>query len=61
MPIIDVHILEGKTLDQKRNLVKGITEVCVAELGVKPEQVRIIYSEMKKEDFSLAGKLMCDN
>jgi 4-oxalocrotonate tautomerase len=61
MPIIDVHILEGKTMDQKRKLVKGITEVCVAELGVKPEQVRIIYSEMKKEDFSLAGKLMCDN
>lgn len=61
MPIIRISILEGKTHEQKQRVVKGITEVCVNEFGVKPEGVRIIFDDMKKTDFAVAGKLVSDN
>lgn len=61
MPIIKINILEGKTYEQKQKAVKGITEVCCTEFGVKPEAVRIIFNEMKKTDFAVNGKLVSDN
>ena len=37
MPIIQVHLLEGRTTDQKRALVTSVTDAVVKSLGVKPE------------------------
>jgi 4-oxalocrotonate tautomerase len=60
MPIIEVHMLEGRTIEQKRELVGQVTEAVCRTLGARPEQVRIILSEMPKEDYSIAGVLSCD-
>ncbi len=60
MPIIEVHLLEGRTLEQKRELVTQVTGAVCRSVGVQPEQVRIILSEMPKEDYAVAGKLVCD-
>lgn len=60
MPIIKVHILEGRTLDQRRKLAKGFTDVCVNELGVKPDAVRVIFAEMKKDEYAVSGELAID-
>ena len=60
MPIIEVHMLEGRTLEQKRELVGQVTEAVCRTLGARPEQVRIILSEMPKEDYAVAGTLACD-
>jgi 4-oxalocrotonate tautomerase len=60
MPIIEVHLLEGRTVEQKRNLVGQMTEAVCRSLGTRPEQVRIILSEMPNEAYAIAGKLVCD-
>lgn len=60
MPIIEVHMLEGRTIEQKRELVGQVTEAVCRSLGSRPEQVRIILSEMPKEDYAIAGTLHCD-
>ena len=60
MPIIEVHMLEGRTIEQKRELVGQMTEAVCRSLGAKPEQVRIILSEMPREDYAIAGSLACD-
>jgi len=60
VPIIKIDLFEGKTVDQKRRAAKGITDVCCSEFGLSPESVRIIFNDMKKEDFAVGGKLSCD-
>lgn len=61
MPIIQFNLLEGRTVEQKRNLAKRVTETVVEVLGVKPESVRILIHEMGPYDFSVAGVPAADN
>jgi 4-oxalocrotonate tautomerase len=56
MPIIEMHLLEGRTVEQKRKAAAAITAAAVASLGVRPEQVRILITEHGLENFSVAGK-----
>ncbi|MBM4330224.1 MAG: 4-oxalocrotonate tautomerase [Deltaproteobacteria bacterium] len=57
MPIIHVHMLEGRTLDLKRSLVESMTEAVTKSLNVKPEAVRIILHDMAKNNYAIAGVL----
>ncbi|MEA3253558.1 MAG: 2-hydroxymuconate tautomerase [Chloroflexota bacterium] len=61
MPIVTVHALEGRTVDQKRGLVKDIAEAVIKNFNVKPEAVTVIIREMKGENFGKAGKLWIDS
>ncbi len=55
MPVIEVHMWAGRTPEQKKNIVKGITDVFVKE-GVPPGAVTIILHEVPKENWGTAGK-----
>ena len=52
MPIIDVELFEGRTIEQKRRLVKTMTEAVVQSLEVKPDDVR-----REIEPWNVAGLL----
>lgn len=58
MPRITVQMFEGRTLEQKRALVAGITDVVTATCGVTAEHVTVVIDEMKKENYGSAGKLI---
>jgi 4-oxalocrotonate tautomerase len=60
MPIIQVHLLEGRSGEQKKKLVSEMTGAVCSSLDVVPEQVRIILSEMSPEDYSVGGTLFSD-
>ena len=60
MPILHVHMLEGRDIEKKRLLVKRLTDVICDTLGSKPEKVRVILSDMAHHDYSVAGVLYCD-
>ncbi len=60
MPIVQVHLLEGRSNEQKKKLVAEMTASVCSALGVDPEQVRIILSEMSKQDYAVAGKLFSE-
>ena len=60
MPIIHVHMFEGRTVDQKRKLVAAMTDAVVKALDSKPETVRILLHDMSKSDMSVAGVLESD-
>jgi 4-oxalocrotonate tautomerase len=61
MPILQVEILKGRTVEQKRNMVKKVTEAVTEALDCPKEAVRIIIREMEFENFAKAGILMCDD
>jgi 4-oxalocrotonate tautomerase len=60
MPIIQVNLMEGRSVDQKRKVVKEITNAVVKSLDVPPDAVRIILREMSKENYAIAGVLRID-
>jgi 4-oxalocrotonate tautomerase len=60
MPIVQIHLLEGRDVNKKRELVKNITQAVVDTLGSPPEKVRVILSDMKHHDYSVGGVLHCD-
>lgn len=55
MPIISVILGEGRTIAQKRELCRALTDAAVAAVGVKAEQVRVVINETPLNHYSAAG------
>ena len=60
MPTIIVEADEGRTVEQKRGLVRDITEAVCNNFKVPPEAVTVLIHEGKKENRGKAGKLAID-
>ncbi len=60
MPIVHINMFKGRTLDQRREMVKEVTESIVKTLKCDKEAVRIIVNEVEKEDVSVGGVLRSD-
>lgn len=60
MPIVQIHLMEGRSDDLKRALVKNVTEAICASIHVQPKNVRIILSEMTGNAYAIAGTLVGD-
>jgi 4-oxalocrotonate tautomerase len=60
MPIIRVEMFVGRTRDQKRALVKELTDAFVRTCGGKPEGLHVVIQDVAKEDWGVSGDLMAD-
>jgi len=60
MPIIEVNLFEGRSVDQKRQLIAAMTDAVVESIAVPRENVRIILRELDKDDFGIGGKTATD-
>ena len=56
MPICQIYLLEGRTIEQNRLLIEKVTLAMHESIGAKPETVRVILTEMPKEHFGIGGK-----
>jgi 4-oxalocrotonate tautomerase len=61
IPIITVLAIECRTAEQKRGLVKDITEAVVKNFKAPPERVSVAIREINKENFAVGGILFSDN
>jgi 4-oxalocrotonate tautomerase len=57
MPTLRVEMMEGRTPEQKRELVKALTEAVVKTLGTKPESVDVLLYDIKRGDWATGGVL----
>ena len=55
MPVIQITMSEGRTLEQKRELVKVLTKETARILNSKEENMRILIYEVSKENRGDAG------
>ena len=60
MPIVNINLKSGRSLDKKRMLVEEVTKAICKSLDVSPNKVHIILSEMAPENYSLSGVLTID-
>ena len=57
MPTLRVELMEGRTVEQKRELVKALTQACVDTLGSKAESVDVLLFDIKRHDWATGGQL----
>ncbi len=60
MPHVQITMLTGRTVEQKRRAAKRITEIMREELQVNPEKLSITFVEVSRESYASNGTLISD-
>jgi 4-oxalocrotonate tautomerase len=60
VPVIRVEMFKGRTRDQKRALIKELTDSFLRTCGGYAESVFVIIEDVEKENWGIAGELMAD-
>ena len=55
MPFIQVTMLQGRTPEQKHDLMRKLTEATAEALGGDPERIRVALYEVSKDDWAIGG------
>jgi len=56
MPFVNVKITTGATLEQKQQLIAGMTSVLVEVLGKNPASTHVVIEEIAPESWGVGGK-----
>lgn len=56
MPVVTVEMWTVRTIEQKRQLIKGITSA-MTDIGVPTEVTQIIIKDNPKHNWGIGGKL----
>ena len=60
MPVIQITLGQGRSVEQKRELVKVLTKETARIMKTDEERVRILIYEVTKENWANAGILGLD-
>lgn len=60
MAHVQITMLAGRTMEQKRRAVKRITEAMREELNVKAEKLTVAFVEVPRESYTRNGVLLSD-
>lgn len=60
MPFAQIHIMEGRTEEQKRAVIEKVTAALVEAVGAPIETVRVLITEVPKSQCGIAGKTAKD-
>jgi 4-oxalocrotonate tautomerase len=60
MPFVTVKMLDGRTPEQKKQLVRAITDVVVDICGAKPEGTMVVIEDIARDHWSRGGVMISD-
>ena len=60
MPVIQITLLKGRSIEQKRKVAVRVTDALVEEAGAKREAITVTFVEVTKEDYASGGTLLAD-
>ena len=60
MPNVTIEWLEGRTLEQRRQVIAGITDLLVEAADARREAVQVTFRDMTKETWGRGGLLGID-
>jgi 4-oxalocrotonate tautomerase len=61
MPYVKVEIAKGiASVEQKRAVIKGMTDVLVKELGRNPEYIFVVIDEVDTDNWGRKGKSLTE-
>ncbi|HKZ72730.1 MAG TPA: 4-oxalocrotonate tautomerase family protein [Steroidobacteraceae bacterium] len=60
MPVVTIQMWPGRSVEQKRRLVKAITAAMVEHADAKPDGLHVIIQEIPQDSWGRAGVLGID-
>jgi 4-oxalocrotonate tautomerase len=60
MPVVHIYMYAGRTTEQKRELVKRISQDFEEVAAVKPESLNILFHDIDRQDWGIRGVLGSD-
>ncbi len=60
MPIIRIELFEGRSLEQKRELVATLTRETARIAGCSESSIYVVIEDVKKENWAAGGALCSD-
>lgn len=61
MPVVHVYMFEGRSAEQKRKIVAGITHAMVEGAGTDAKEVHVILHDTSISDWAIGGVLYSEN
>lgn len=58
MPIVEIHLLEGRDEETKAKIAQSVSEALSETADTPIENVKIIFHDMKPADYAIGGKLI---
>ncbi|MEK1305345.1 4-oxalocrotonate tautomerase [Limosilactobacillus fermentum] len=60
MPLVHIDLIEGRSEEQLKGLVKDVTAAIAKNANVPEERIHIVLNEMRPDRYSVAGKMASD-
>lgn len=60
MPLIQITMVEGRSIEQKRELARVITKEIVRIAKTEEENVKIYFQDIRPENTAAGGRLRID-
>ncbi len=60
MPLVEIHMLEGRTDDQKKALLTAVTGAVHESIGAPLESIRVWIHEFSPREYMIAGVLAAE-
>ena len=60
MPLIEIHLIEGRTDEQKKALLASVTRAVQESIGAPLETIRVWVQEFSPKEYMIAGVLAAD-
>lgn len=55
MPFVQITLMEGRTVEQKHDLIKKVTDAVGDALGGDPQRIRVAIYEVSSDDWGIGG------
>lgn len=61
MPFINIKVArEEATIEQKREIIRRVTDIMVEVLGKDPQRTMVIFEEIDPENVGMGGRTIAD-
>lgn len=60
MPIIRVEILEGRSVEKKRELVETLSRETARIIGCPENSIYVVIEDVAKQNWGVGGELLSD-
>jgi 4-oxalocrotonate tautomerase len=55
MPLVEIHLLEGRTDDQKKALLAAVSRAVQESIGAPVDSIRVWIQEFSPKEYMAAG------
>ena len=60
MPLVHIDLIEGRSEEPLKGLVKDVTAAISKNANVPADRVHIVLNEMRKDRYSVGGTMVSD-